>query len=244
MAKKRAHGKRKEEIAAERANKVDLGVEWGEYSKPYQSSRIHWILYFVKPLSGRVLDVACFDGYIAEKIKGTGNKKVFGVDLSQKAVQVAQARGIWAQVMDLDTEPLPYNDSFFDCVVAGEIIEHVYDPDALVAEMRRVLRPGGVLILTTPNLANLVNRVHLLFGGYPDCMEPRAKGSGHIRLFTFPVLKRLLEDHAFQVDTMLGTLVRLPLVTYFSGFQSKRLARLFPRLAQGIVVKATKTEDK
>ena len=56
-----------------------------------------------------------------------------------------------------DAHPLPFRDAAFDALFAGELIEHLPDPRPALAEFRRVLRPGGALILTTPNRLRLAN---------------------------------------------------------------------------------------
>ncbi len=61
-------------------------------------------------------------------------------------------------------EGIPYPDDSFDVVSAGEVIEHIYDPDRLLAETRRVLRPGGHVVLTTPNLQAWYNRALFVAG--------------------------------------------------------------------------------
>ena len=61
---------------------------------------------------------------------------------------------------------LPYDDSSFDVVLLVEVIEHLSDHQAALGELSRILKPGGVLILTTPNIMRLNSRVHFLLSGY------------------------------------------------------------------------------
>jgi SAM-dependent methyltransferase len=71
-----------------------------------------------------------------------------------------------------DIGNIDYPDSYFDLVFMGEIIEHIYDIEQCLKEMRRVLRPGGMLVLTTPNLAAWYNRILLLCGRCPTSYHP------------------------------------------------------------------------
>src|SRR6185295_7888354 len=79
----------------------------------------------------------------------------------------AKKLGIETHWADLD-EPLPFEDSDFDVVVAGELLEHLRDPRRVVADVRRVLRPGGTFVASVPNAYRLKNRARFLLGRKPD----------------------------------------------------------------------------
>ncbi|MDP9102076.1 MAG: methyltransferase domain-containing protein [Actinomycetota bacterium] len=93
-----------------------------------------------------LVDMACGGGLLAPHLAGLGHHHV-GVDLSATAVGVAREHGV--TVLRGDAQRLPFADAVADVVVAGEVLEHVPDPDAVVAEACRVLRPGGTLVLDT-----------------------------------------------------------------------------------------------
>lgn len=98
----------------------------------------------------RVLDLGCRDGtltqcYVAGNI-------VTGVDIDVQALSLARARlGIATLSLDLNRQRLPFDDSSFDIVVAGEVLEHLVDPAFTVSEARRILVPGGRFIGSVPN---------------------------------------------------------------------------------------------
>lgn len=101
-----------------------------------------------------------------------------------------------------------------DLVLLLEVIEHVVNPDAVVREIRRVLRPGGVFLLTTPNLSALTNRLALLAGYLPPCLEvsterqfgrpfvDRRLMAGHLRVFTYEALRQFITYHGFRIDRL------------------------------------------
>jgi SAM-dependent methyltransferase len=113
----------------------------------------------------RVLDLGCRDGALT-RAYASGND-VVGVDADREALAEAEGLGIETRWADLD-EPLPFEDGSFEVVVAGELLEHLRDPRALVDEVRRVLRPGGTFVGSVPNAYRLKNRVRFLFGRDPD----------------------------------------------------------------------------
>jgi SAM-dependent methyltransferase len=95
--------------------------------------------------SNELLDVGCGTGWLADHFE-----HYTGVDGSDDAVAEAQRRGRNVSRGDLD-EPLPFDDASFDAVVMKDVLEHVGDPVALVREVRRVLRPGGLVFASSPD---------------------------------------------------------------------------------------------
>lgn len=131
----------------------------------------------------RVLDVGCRWGALTRAYL-EGNE-VVGIDVDREALAEAAKLGIETQWADAD-EPLPFPDGSFDVVVCGELLEHIRDPAGLVAEARRVLRPGGTFVASVPNGFRLKNRLRFLLGGSPH------EDPTHLHLFSPADLRALL----------------------------------------------------
>jgi SAM-dependent methyltransferase len=223
------------------------------YSHIIHSSRVEQILDFTANIRGKVLDIGCFDGSLTEKILKQGGKEVIGMDRWEEAMQLAQAKGIETVWGDMDNPNIPFADNHFDCVVAADVFNSIYDPDAAMEEIVRVLKPGKKLIVTVPNLASSGNRLLMLLGFPPYNLEVRARqGAGHLRLFTFKTLERLLLDYNFVIKKISSTVVIFPFVRLLSHkpeyqqpriFFSKFLARLFPKWGESIVLIAENRKD-
>ncbi len=149
----------------------------------------------------RVLDLGCRYGALTQHY-AAGND-VVGVDIDADALARAAELGIethWADVED----PLAFEDGSFDVVVAGELLEHVRDPIALVAESRRLLRPGGTLVGSVPNAYRLKNRLRFALGRKPE------KDPTHLHLFSPADVRELLADFdSPQLHFIAGRYVRL-----------------------------------
>jgi SAM-dependent methyltransferase len=95
----------------------------------------------------QMLEVGCGPGELAERIGRELRTAVVAVDQSERMVELASARGVDARVGDV--QDLPFADESFDCAVAAWMLYHVPDLDRGLAELRRVLRPGGRLVAVT-----------------------------------------------------------------------------------------------
>lgn len=131
----------------------------------------------------RVLDLGCRSGALTRHFL-EGNH-VVGLDVDRVALEAAARLGIETMLADVE-RPLPFPDASFDAVVAGELLEHVRFPDAVVVEAARVLRPGGVLTGSVPNAYRLRARLEFLAGRAPD------KDPTHLHMYSPASLRALL----------------------------------------------------
>jgi len=170
-------------------------------------------------LLSRYLDVGCGDGSLTLEIaKLVKAREIYGVDISDKALKVAQRRGIIAVKADLNSDMLPFPNNYFDLVTAIEVIEHLVNTDNLLQNVWRVLKPGGLFILSTPNMCSWLNRVLLMLGYLPLYYEVSTKWrvgkplnskvqfnpSGHVRLYNLRALKEHLEAMGFKIVKVYG----------------------------------------
>jgi 2-polyprenyl-3-methyl-5-hydroxy-6-metoxy-1,4-benzoquinol methylase len=158
-------------------------------------------------------------------------ERLVGLDISSAALTHAARRGLLPVRAQVETT-LPFASAAFATVVAAEVIEHVFDTQAVVEELARVLMPGGWLALTTPNLVALSGRAQLVLGRSPHNVEFDASPgtSGHIRYFTFDTLELLLRHAGL---TPLG---RWTNAAHFSKLGSNEfIGRLRPSLGHTLI---------
>ncbi len=142
-----------------------------------------------------MLDVGCGEGWFASELASAG-VNVVGIDVAEEPLRRARARdpGLDLRVVD-DDEPWPLDDASIDVVWAGETIEHVVDTAAWLSEIRRVLRPGGRLLLSTPDHGRLrVLWLALSRRAFEAHFDPRAD---HLRCYTRAGLTGLLGEFGF-----------------------------------------------
>jgi len=150
----------------------------------------------------RVLDVGCGEGSFAAALMRAG-AEVVALDVAEEPVRRARARHPDLEVGLVQPEaPLPIEDSNFDVVWAGETIEHVADTSGWLSELRRVMRPGGLVLLSTPEHGPL-SRLWLGLSrrAFEAHFDPR---SDHLRFYTRRVLGDLLADFGFEEVAVFG----------------------------------------
>jgi len=200
--------------------------------------------YVLEEMPNRVLDVGCSSGNISSFLVNK-RVKVFGADIVLDNLCKARDKGINPIMCDL-SKGLPYRDQAFDCIVAGEIIEHIIDTDYFLEEINRVLVSKGVLVITTPNLANLENRLRILIGRYPIFVDYTSRGDNHVRVYTGRALKKQLKERGFCIIENIGSFV--PFISYSNLKKINAclmpalsvIGSLFPSLAIHTIIKARK----
>ena len=148
----------------------------------------------------RLLDVGCWNGGFLARVERAGRyRELTGVDVVADGVELAKERGFEARVVDLNGDPLPFPDACFDGVVHLAVLEHVFDPYAMIREIHRVLKPGGELVIAVPNAASLTNRLRILLGRIPVTSADAGWDGGHLHYFTKHALDHFLRDEGFEV---------------------------------------------
>ena len=154
---------------------------------------------------GRLLDVPCGTGVLARAL-GARGFRVQGLDLDPSA---ARRLGVDASAADMEV-PLPVASGTHDVVTCVEGIEHVEHQAELVRELSRVLAPGGVLVLSTPNVLGYPSRESLARRGYARFFKPLATGSptpfehAHLHPIDLVRLEHLLREAGFAIEAYDG----------------------------------------
>lgn len=190
----------------------------------------------------RILELASSSGRVAKRIKESVDCQLIASDIELGPLSLADKKLL--DLIQIDaTENIPLKTQSLDGIFMGELIEHIFDPMYTLSECQRVLRSDGLLLITTPNLAGLQDRISFLFGISPRHVNPLHEYLYlHIRPFTFEMLSLVLKKSGFNVLAVHSNYVR---IRFSSGkhIDSRLLAKIFPTLGGSLVVLAQKSRN-
>lgn len=177
-----------------------------------EGRRVARLLELLDPKPGnKVLEVGVGAGNILAQIQ---NAELYGIDISEFILgKAAERLGDRAVLQKANAEELPFEDAMFDRVYCSEVLEHVIDPKAVIREMRRVLKPGGVAVVSVPNehLINTLKRVVFAAGplgrivlgvgkdGYESVQD--MQDHWHLHEFDTALLREVVSEH-FEIDVL------------------------------------------
>jgi 2-polyprenyl-3-methyl-5-hydroxy-6-metoxy-1,4-benzoquinol methylase len=184
----------------------------------------------------KILDVACNDGELTSGYQSFGN--VLGIDINPVSIAKCQQRQINCLCTSIENIPSRYHHTF-DVIIAGDIIEHVFDTDLFLDHIRTLLLPGGTLLLTTPNVASLPRRFLLLLGinpflEYSTQLPSQDYNVGHVRYYTAVNLRHQLQHHGFLSIELKGDRIHLAPTLFFPI----SIAQYLPTLSRHLLAAA------
>lgn len=188
------------------------------------------LLISSRPVSGktdshrRFLDVGCGDGSLSIAMAAAAQAdEIHGIEFDEASKKTALQQGIRCVQHDVNVGPWPFEDAFFDVVFSNQNLEHIHNTRLYLEESLRILKPGGRIILTTPNLAAWMNVASLLMGWQPFSTTPINRlrpgnplmalspwpdddrdAMGHIRVLAYLGLLDMLRIVGFQDATVLS----------------------------------------
>jgi ubiquinone/menaquinone biosynthesis C-methylase UbiE len=192
------------------------------------------------------LDLGCGAGYGSKNVflseeNLINDYEIQGLDVSPEAVATyKKITGFTAKVGSVTNTG--FDDASFNVVLFDDVIEHLVDTDLAFREIHRILKPGGYLFISTPNLASWFNRLALLLGIQPAFSEvscekiygrPGREVVGHLRLFTLRSLTEMLSQEGFSIREIKSSIFdALPM--YLTPFD--RIFTRFPSLGANLIL--------
>jgi SAM-dependent methyltransferase len=176
------------------------------------------------PRGRRCVDVGCGAGALASLLREKFDV-VVGIDLSVELTREARVRGMLTSCADVDDGDLPFQSDSVDAVTCCDVLEHVFDPVAAAMRIRRVLKPGGRVVFSVPNIRYWPRVWSLLRGYFPrTTSDPHGYDGGHLHYFASRNITDVLRAAGFDDIRVYG----------FNGDPSRRARPVTWALQSGI----------
>ncbi len=176
--------------------------EYSEDIRPNTMPGVHtWFLKFFnersEPEGLKILDVGAGEGALTQKLQNMGHH-MQACDFSPGAFKFSPVKCDGVDV----TKPFPYADKTFDRVIAVEVTEHILDHEIFFSEINRILKTGGKLYISTPNILSMKSRFRFLFQGFPYGFKPldmnQHDGMQHVASLSLNQYNYLALKHGFM----------------------------------------------
>jgi len=191
--------------------------------KCFKYNSHYWVLQFLTRASSplRILDVGTADGYLGAILRERGHS-IVGIE--QDATTAERARDFYDSfhVANIDDFDFPYTEEF-DFILFADVLEHLKDPKIVLQRSLPALKKTGEIIVSVPNIANIVIRLSLLMGRFDYC-DRGILDRTHLRFFTFSTLRKMIQEASCKVLEVAPT--PLPIQLVIPASESKLFAPL------------------
>ncbi len=178
---------------------------------------------------GTLLDIGCGGGELAEYIHG----ELYGIERNRIKAEIAKTKSYREVIIGDAEEDLPFSNNYFDTVVCTEVLEHLLDPRKALKNIYRILKPGGLLLVSVPNPQGLRR---FLFDFHDEFIGLKDEGDIHYHYGTAKQWQILFEKEGFKTMHIEG--LSLPLIHRFKALAFIR--QLFKRFADTFFIIAIK----
>lgn len=174
-----------------------LRYDTGASDDPYE---VPGLLRALMPEQVRVLDIGCGTGGITMVVNAGKRNSVVAIEPDEHRAHLARNRGLDVHQRFFD-EAFVEEQAPFDVVMLSDVLEHLADPTAMLKLVARALKPGGLMLLSVPNVAHWTVRASLLIGRF-EYKSAGIMDATHLRWFTTKSLCRLIEAAGFEVQSV------------------------------------------
>ncbi len=153
------------------------------------------------PKGSKVLEIGVGSGRLANLLSIRKKCRVYCVEKEPAMASIARNKCVEMLNMDIETDELPYSTGFFDCIVLGNVLEHMKEPPKILEKLKKYLLDDGFLIYSVPNIVNWHSRM-TIFSGKFEYAENGVFDRTHLRFYNLNSAKRLAEEAGYEIVSL------------------------------------------
>jgi len=156
------------------------------------------------PLSAkRILEIGCAAGMTGKALRERSLEELVGVELLEEMAEKAKPYYTRVFAGDIEQLELPFENCHFDCIIYGDVLEHLVDPWALLKRHRLLLKDGGAMVVSIPNIRHYRIVKKLLLHDTWEYTGDGILDKTHLRFFTLKSMRSMLEEAGFEIVTII-----------------------------------------
>lgn len=208
---------------------------------PFPGSIVrHDMIQLIPSESRRILEVGCGEGKTGKILREKGFEEIVGIEINEKYAREGKANYDRLIIGDVEKIALPYEKGHFDCILYGDVLEHLMDPWQVLENHSVFLKSEGVIICSIPNIRHYRIIKKLVFRGKWEYQESGIMDRTHLRFFTLHSIQEMLEGAGFEIKRI----IRRPAATkWLKGLNRLLRNRLINLLVRQYILLAVKRKE-
>jgi 2-polyprenyl-3-methyl-5-hydroxy-6-metoxy-1,4-benzoquinol methylase len=168
----------------------------------YSHARVD-LIGLIPPGIKKILEVGCGGGMTGKALRERGFEKIVGIEINEEVAR--EGRPFYDQIIIGDVEKirLPFEKEHFDCILYGDVLEHLVNPWQLLKDHQTFLKKGGTIICSIPNVRNYRILKDLIIRGKWEYTEDGILDRSHLRFFTLDSIRGMLKEAGFEIQSLI-----------------------------------------
>jgi 2-polyprenyl-3-methyl-5-hydroxy-6-metoxy-1,4-benzoquinol methylase len=205
-----------------------------EKTPQYYFSMREDLIRLIPPQAQNILEVGCAAGLTGKALREKGFKEIVGIEVNEEVAQKGKLYYDKLMIEDVEKISLPFEKEHFDCILYGDVLEHLVDPWQVLKNHHAFLKKGGTIICSIPNIRHYRIMKKLFFKGKWEYTKDGIMDKTHLRFFTLDSIQGMLEKAGFEIRELVKKPSGAFWLKWLNRFLGNRLINLLVR--QYIVV--------
>jgi 2-polyprenyl-3-methyl-5-hydroxy-6-metoxy-1,4-benzoquinol methylase len=176
----------------------------GDRPRDYFRNPRSEMIGFIPENAKKILDVGCGEGFFGYKLKREINAKIWGIEIDRTAAESAQKKLDKVMVGDISKTIIELPDTYFDCVIFNDVLEHLIDPFTILIRIKRKLSKNGLVISSIPNIRYYDQVKSLLLKKEWKYEDSGILDKTHLRFFTKKSILDMFESTGYDILNLCG----------------------------------------
>jgi 2-polyprenyl-3-methyl-5-hydroxy-6-metoxy-1,4-benzoquinol methylase len=200
------------------------------------------LIRLIPPQAKSILEVGCAGGMTGKALREKGFKEIIGIEVNEEVAQIGGSYYDKLIIGDVEKVSLPFEKEHFDCILYGDVLEHLVDPWKVLKNHHTFLKRGGTILCSVPNIRYYKIIRNLFFKGKWEYTEYGIMDRTHLRFFTFDSIRRMFGEAGFEIKGFIKRPSGAHWLKVLNRLLRNRLIHFLVRQYIVVAVKREKTE--